>query len=292
MKALIFGVSGQDGFFLANLLKNNGIEVIGTSRSQGTYKGDVGDYEFSESLIKTYKPDFIFHLAANSSTRHDTLFENHQTICNGTLNILEAAKLHSPKSKIFLSGSAMQFENQGLPINEQTPFEASSPYSIARIQSVYAGRYYRKTLGLTVYIGYFFNHDSERRTERHVNQKVVSAVKRIANGSSELLELGNIDVKKEFNYAGDIAKAIWTLVNQNSTYEVIIGSGKAYSIRDWTDYCFKTINKNWEDYVTIQQGFTPEYKILVSNPAQLLALGWKPEVDFHQLADIMLNNPD
>jgi len=249
VNALIVGVNGQDGFYLSELLKKKGIVVIGLSRSNAGNTGSVSDISLIENLIKNHQPQYIFHLAANSTTRHDALFENHETISTGTLNILESVRLHCPQAKIFLSGSAMQFKNEGLPIDESTSFEASSPYSIARIQSVYAGRYFRKKFGLNVYVGYFFNHDSPLRSENHVNQKIVRAVQRISAGSNESLELGSIDVKKEFSFAGDIAEAIWLLVNQNKTYEAVIGSGKAYSIREWTAYCFKTVSLN---FITMQ----------------------------------------
>jgi GDPmannose 4,6-dehydratase len=287
-RALIFGVSGQDGFFLSELLRIKNIEVVGVSRSGGEIVGCVSDYGFVEAIIKHHQPDYIFHLAANSTTRHDALFENHQTISTGTLNILESARLHCPGAKVFLSGSAMQFKNDGLPIDENSQFEASSPYSVARIQSVYAGRYYRSAFGLQVYAGYFFNHDSPHRSEKHVNQKIVGAVQRIAAGSQEKLELGNIDVRKEFSYAGDVVEAVWLLVNQDQIYEAIIGSGKAYSIREWTEYCFKKINKNSEDFLLIKEGFVPEYQILVSNPMMIRNIGWQPKVDIYQLADMMM----
>ena len=289
MKALIFGISGQDGFYLSELLQTINIEVLGVSRSQGDWiKGDVADFAFVEALIKTHQPNYIFHFAANSTTHHSALFNNHKAISTGTLNILECVRLHCPAAKVFLSGSAMQFKNEGLPIDEQTPFEASSPYSIARIQSVYAGRYYRSAFGLLVYFGYFFNHDSPLRSERHVNQKIVSSVKRIANGSTEKLELGNIDVKKEFNYAGDVVEAVWTLVNQDTVFEAIIGSGDAHSIQEWVECCFKKINKNWEDYVITNHDFIPDYKILVSNPELIRSIGWQPKVDFYKLVDITM----
>ena len=288
MRAIIFGANGQDGVLLGELLKEKNIEVLGVSRSTGSCRGDVADYLFVEALCKKHKPDYIFHFAANSSTRHEALFDNHQAISTGTLNILESARLHCPNAKIYLSASAMQFKNIGEPIDEQTQFEASSPYSIARIQSVYAGRYYRATFSMAVYCGYLFNHDSPLRSERHVNQKVVSAVKRIANGSNEKLELGNIDVKKEFNYAGDVVDAIWMLVNQNSIFEVAIGCGEVHSIREWLEYCFKKINRNWEAFVIINPNYRAEYEILISNPTLLLSLAWKPKVGFHQLADMML----
>ncbi len=292
MKALIFGISGQDGHYLSELLRNKNIEVIGVSRSHGDSKGDVADYSFVESIIKHHRPNYIFHFAANSTTHHSALFDNHKAISTGTLNILECVRLHCPTVRVFLSGSAMQFKNEGIPIDEQTPFEASSPYSVARIQSVYAGRYYRSAFGLKVYVGYFFNHDSPLRSEKHVNQKIVSSVKRIANGSTEKLELGNIDVKKEFNYAGDVVEAVWTLINQETVFEAIIGSGEAHSIKEWVEYCFKKINRNWEDYVIIYHDFTPDYKILVSNPELIRSIGWQPKVDFYKLADIMMEYND
>jgi GDPmannose 4,6-dehydratase len=291
MKALIFGIAGQDGYYLNQLLINNNIEVIGVSNFVDQWiKGDVGNYVFVEELVKQHQPDYIFHFAALSTTQHYALFDNHNAISTGTLNILECVKKHSPKSKVFLSGSAMQFKNEGFPIDEQTSFDASSPYSVARIHSIYAGRYYRQAFGIKVYVGYFFNHDSPLRTEQHVNKKITAAVNRIANGSNEKLELGNVEVQKEFNYAGDIVEAIWILVNQSGIFEAVIGSGKTYSIKDWTEHCFKKINRNWQDFVFVKEDFIPEYKILVSNPALIESLGWQPKVDFYQLADMMMSN--
>lgn len=289
MKAVIFGVNGQDGHYLSQLLINNGIEVIGVSRSGDLWlKGDISDYALVEELIKTHKPDFVFHFAAISTTQHKGVFDNHKAIVTGTLNVLEAVKNHSPASRIFLSGSAMQFINNEIPINEETPFEASSFYSVARIQSVYAGRYYRDRFGLKVYIGYFFNHDSPLRTEYHVNKKIIAAVKRIASGSNERLELGNITVRKEFSFAGDIVKAVWLMVNQELIFEAVIGSGNAYSIKEWTEQCFLKIDKNWEEFIDIKTGFTPEYTLLVSDPSRIKSLGWRPEVDLYKLVDLMM----
>ena len=288
MRAIIFGANGQDGFYLNELLQKEGIAVEKVSRSGNNIIGDVSDFSFVESIIKSTKPDYIFHLAANSTTRHDVLFENHQSISTGTFNILEAVKLHSPSSKVFLSGSAVQFENNGTPIDESTPFAPLSPYAVSRIQSVYAGRYYRNSFGIEVYVGYFFNHDSPLRTERHVNQKIAYVAKRIAQGKDEKFEIGNIDVKKEFNYAGDTVEAVWTLVNQSNIFEAVIGSGIAYSIKDWLDYCFGKVGKDWREYVTINKNFKPEYEILVSNPSLIMSLGWTPNVDISQLADMML----
>lgn len=287
MKAIIFGASGQDGFYLSALLRRQEIKVIAASRSQGAITGDVADGNFVENLIKIEQPDYVFHLAANSTTRHDALFENHQAISTGTLNILEAVYKFSPKTKVFLSGSALQFENKNLPIDENTPFAALSPYAVSRIQSVYAGRYYR-SLGVKVYVGYFFNHDSPRRAAPHINRKIVDAAKRIAAGSREKIELGDITVRKEFNFAGDIVKAVSVLVSQNEVFETVIGGGKVFSIEDWLELCFASINKNWRDYVIIKSGFKPEYEILQSNPALIKSLGWLPEVEIDELAAMMM----
>ncbi|MBI4428609.1 MAG: GDP-mannose 4,6-dehydratase [Ignavibacteriales bacterium] len=287
MKAMIFGSNGQDGHYLSKVLERENMNLLRISRKGDALQGDVGDYRFVEEQIKAFQPSHIFHLAASSTTQHHVLFENHRTICNGTLNILEAVRQFCPDAKVFLAGSAMQFKNNGQPINEETPFEGSSPYAVSRIHSVYSARYYREKYGLKVYVGYFFNHDSPLRTEQHVNQKIVNAVKRIHAGSGEKLELGNIDVRKEFNFAGDVVEAVWILVRQNTIFEAIIGSGKAYRIRDWVEYCFRKTGKDWRQYVVVQNGFIPEYDVLVSDPKLIKSLGW---VQFQQLADVMMSD--
>ena len=287
--ALIFGANGQDGRYLKQLLEKEGQHVDCISRTGENIIGDIRDYNFVEEQIKKKQPRYVFNFAALSSVKHSALFENHQTICTGTLNILESARLHCPDAKIFISGSALQFKNVGNPIDEQAEFDASSPYSVARIQSVYAARYFRDAFGMQIYVGYFFHHDSPVRQELHMSQKIVQAVKRINSGSSEKLEVGNIDIKKEFNYAGDTVEAVWILVNQTDVYEAVIGCGEAHSLKEWVEYCFGKINKNWKEYVVSKENFVPEFDILVSNPKLIKSLRWKPKVNFHQLADIMMS---
>ncbi len=290
MNAIIFGINSQDGIFLKILLEKNGIQVIGVSRtsSHKWIVGDVSGLKCVESVIKEYKPDYIFHFSAISSTRHDTLFDNFKAISLGTLNILESARIHVPQTRVYLCGSAMQFKNNGIPIDENTPFEASSPYSIARIQSVYAGRYYRNKFKMRVYVGYLFNHDSEFRNEHHINKKITSAVLRISSGSLENLEIGDIEVKKEFNYAGDIVDAIWILVNQDKIFETVIGSGIIYSIKDWIEYCFEKVGLDWHKYIVHNVHFKAEYSVLKCNPALIKSLGWEPKINFFELADKMM----
>ncbi len=288
MKAIIFGINGQDGYYLNEICQMKHIDVIGISRSQGNWiQGDVSNFNFVENFIKKEIPDYIIHVAANSTTKHDALFENHETISTGTLNILEAVKRHSPESRVFITGSGVQFENNGRPISETDNFEAKSPYSVARIQSVYAARYFR-SLGIRVYVGYLFHHESPLRHGSHVSKIITNTVKRIANGSDEKITLGDISVKKEWAYAGDIAEGIFSLIRQDKIFEACIGTGKAYSIQDWLEICFDSINKNWQEFVNIRESFVPEYKILVSDPSIINSTGWQPKISFENLSDMML----
>jgi GDPmannose 4,6-dehydratase len=290
MKALIFGANGQDGFYLYKLCEDLEIDVIGISRSGYWHHGDVSNYEQVKESISYNTPDYIFHLAANSSTNHKYLFDNHATISTGTINILEAAYKYSPRSKIFITGSGLQFENNGEPISENETFLATSPYALARIQSVYAARYYQ-SLGLSVYIGYLFHHESPLRTSNHVSKMITLAAQRIANGSNEIIEIGDIHTEKEWTFAGDIVEGIFTLVKQDNIFEATIGSGFTYPIKDWLEQCFNHIGKDWHKYVKYIDGFTPEYKRLVSDPKTINSLGWFPKVDLPELASMMMRNP-
>ena len=287
MKAIIFGAGGQDGHYLSALLQQKNCEVIGVSRRGDFLRTDITDYASVEDLIREHKPAFVFHLAANSTTSHSAMFENHATIATGTLNILEAVKNNLPSTKVFISGSGLQFSNNNKPIKESDPFEARDAYSVSRIESVYAARYFR-SLGIKAYVGYFFNHDSPLRTERHMTKKIAEAAKRIAAGSNEKIAIGDVEAIKEYTYAGDIVKGILTLIEQDEIVEANISSGKGYSIKQWLEQCFSIVNKNWNDYVTVNPEFVPDYKQLVSDPSVILSLGWKPEMSFEELAQLMM----
>ena len=289
MKAIIFGISGQDGQYLSNLLRSHGLTVIGVDRSGLYHTIDLTDLNMVSAFISEIQPTFIFHFAADSTTRHEAWKHNHDTISTGTLNILESVYRHSRETKVFLSGSGLQFVNTGKPISAFDPFEASSMYSVSRIHTTYAARYYRK-LGLKIYIGYFFNHDSPLRPERHINKLITSTINRIADGSTETLEIGSLTVKKEFGYAGDIVKAVWTLVNQEQQFEATIGTGEAYSIQQWIECCCRLKGVEWQDHVKQKTGFKAEYEILVSDPTTIFQLGWRPEVSMEGLAQMMLES--
>ena len=285
--ALIFGANGQDGYYLGRLCHERGIESFGISRSGEGINGDVSDFSQVEKFIQKHCPSHVFHLAANSTTQHSAMFENHKTISTGTLNILEAVRLHVPQARVFITGSGIQFRNSGQPISENDPFEATNPYSVARIQSVYAARYFR-SLGLNVYVGYLFHHESPMRKPGHVSQMIASAVKRIADGSGEKIEIGDLSVEKEWTFAGDIAAGILTLIEQSGVHEAVIGSGTSYTIQNWMEICFELIGKDWRKHLQLKEEFYPEFKSLVSNPQTINTLGWKPRIDINELARMMV----
>ncbi|HTL10412.1 MAG TPA: GDP-mannose 4,6-dehydratase [Chitinophagaceae bacterium] len=285
-KAIIIGSRGQDGRYLQSLLEERSFEVIAVDRAVGSATSAINHFEEICAIIRLHQPAYIFHLAANSTTSHTAWQENHDTISTGSLYVLEAIKLYSPDTKLFLSGSGLQFKNEGHPIKETDPFDAGSIYAVSRIHTVYAARYYR-SLGLKVYIGYFFNHDSPYRTERHINRKILSAVQRIAKGSAEKILVGDLSVQKEFGFAGDIVKAIMTLVEQDTVYEAVIGTGVAHSIEEWISICCTLYGLQWQEHVQSNPGFRAEYKILVADPHTIFSLGWEPLVGIHQLAKLM-----
>ncbi|MFN8289572.1 MAG: GDP-mannose 4,6-dehydratase [Chitinophagaceae bacterium] len=290
-KAIIFGINGQDGYYLERILTADGIEVTGVSRSgENWLKGDVGDRDFIGQLIRELKPDFIFHLAAHSRINHELLFEHQRTIADGTLHILESVYQHSKESRVFITGSGLQFRNTGEPISERSPFEARDAYSLARIQSVYVARYYR-TLGIKTYVGYLFHHDSPLRGNSHLNKKIADAALAAGRGAAIPLSIGDVLVEKEFGFAGDIAGGIYHLVNQDHFSEACVGTGKAYAIEQWLELCFGLAGKNWKDYVTRQDNFLPGFRRMVSDPSLLQSSGWSARVSIEQLAEMMMKTP-
>jgi len=288
MRAIIFGANGQDGQYLSRLLDQNKIEWIGISRAGGSIATNLSNYTEVSGLIDKYRPAFVFHFAANSTTNHSAWQENHDAISTGTLNILEALREFCPSTRVFITGSGLQFQNLNKPIKESDPFEGKSSYAVSRIHSVYAARYYRM-MGLKTYVGYLFNHDSPLRGNEHINKKIADAARRIKQGSRETLVVGDLSVKKEFGFAGDIVKAVWTLITQDNVWEATIGTGKAYPIEAWADNCFSLCGLNWRDHVQQAENFKREYDILVSNPTTIFSLGWHPETSIEELAKMMMS---
>jgi GDPmannose 4,6-dehydratase len=288
VKVLIFGANGQDGYYLSKCCRERQIDVVGVSRSGPWVHGDVASYEIVEELIRNHHPEMVFHLAAASTTRHDAICEHNATIGSGTINILESVKRWVPGCKVFITGSGLQFINNGEPISEKDPFDHSSAYVAVRNYSVYLARYFR-SMGIRTYIGYLFHHESPLRGEDHVCQKITRAVRRIVEGSEEILELGDVSVRKEWTFAKDVAEGIMTFIGQDQVFEATIGSGRAYSIASWLEECFKLINKNWKCHVKENRDFKTEYQVLVSNPATINSLGWSATTPINELARIMVN---
>jgi GDPmannose 4,6-dehydratase len=288
VKALVFGANGQDGHYLAEALQSRAVEVVGFSRSGDWPRADVSKAAEVESAIARLQPDLVFHLAARSTTRHEALFENHETISTGTLNVLESVQKHCPAARVFIAGSGVQFKNTGSPIDEETPFEASSAYAVARIQSVYAARYYRSR-GLRTYVGYLFHHESPRRGPTHLSRLIALAAQQIGDGRRAApIEIGDPSVVKEWTFAGDTVHAILTLVDQQSVFEAVIGTGEGHSVEDWLERCFSAVGRSWRDHVVITPGFRPEYQSLLSRPTRIMSLGWRPQVRFEELATMMV----
>ena len=287
-KAIIFGASGQDGIYMAQLCTAKQIQPICVARSAGfDYVGNVSDREFTTDLIQKYQPDFIFHLAANSTTRHEALFENHETISTGTLNILEAVKNYAPHSKVLITGSGVQFKNVGEPISENTEFEAANAYAIARIQSVYAARYFRRQ-GIQAYVAYLFHHESPYRHPHHVSKMITSKIKNILAGKADNITIGDASVQKEWAFAKDIVEGIFTLVSQDQVFEATIGTGITHSIMDFLVACFQQARLPLAEHVTFLDNFKSEYPKLVSNPATIHNLGWQARTTLPELVQILL----
>jgi len=286
-KALVFGANGQDGPYLIECLRGRGVEALGYSRSGPWARLDVAERAAVAAVVAAERPDCVFQLAARSTTRHEALYDNHAAISTGCLNVLEAVRAHAPAARVFIPGSGVQFRNAGLPIDEDAPFEASSAYAVARIQSVYAARYYR-TLGIRTYVGYLFHHESPRRGPGHLSGVIARAARRIAGGDSETLEIGDPAVVKEWTFAGDAMEAVVTLVSQDDATEAVIGSGEGHSVEAWLETCFASVGLAWRDHVRVKPGFRAEYPRLVSRPARLLSLGWRPRVGFEALAALMM----
>jgi GDPmannose 4,6-dehydratase len=287
VNALVFGANGQDGPYLIEALRGRGVEATGFSRAGPWSRLDVADRDAVAAVVASTRPDYIFQLAARSTTRHEALYENHAAISTGCLNVLEAVRAHAPRARVFIAGSAVQFRNVGEPIDEEAPFEASSAYAVARIQSVYAARYFR-SLGIKAYVGYLFHHESPRRGTGHLSALIAQAARRIAGGSGETLEIGDPTVVKEWTFAGDAMEAALTLTSQEDIFEAVIGTGEGHSVEEWLETCFSRVGLAWRDHVGIKSGFRAEYPRLVSRPTRLLALGWRARVGFGELAAMMM----
>jgi GDPmannose 4,6-dehydratase len=292
-KAIIFGANGQDGHYLSELCDRQGCDVTRVSRSKhagtGYVRGDVAIQGEVWWLIDQLRPDLIFHLAANSTTDANALPENHRTIGDGTLNILRTVHQVSPQTKVFLAGSCLQLLNDGRPMSEENQLVAGSGYAAVRNYSMFLGRYYR-SLGLKVYFGFLFHHESPFRKDRHVSRIIAGAARKAAAGDAVMLEMDDLQACREWTFAGDTVEAIWKLVNQERVFEACIGTGHPRTVAEFAHACFDAVGLNWTDHVTERPDMVNgrRAKQISANPGLIRSIGWQPRTRIQDLAEMMV----
>jgi GDPmannose 4,6-dehydratase len=279
LKALIFGISGQDGTYLSKLLLKKNYKVFGTSRdAKAKYQNknlakikiasvDITDYKSVFNQINTIKPDEIYNLAGQTSVAlsynqpHDTI----KSILVATINILEAIRYVDPTIRFFNASSSDCFGDTGEnAANEQTPFKPCSPYGVAKTAAHLIVRNYRESYKLYASSGIIFNHESPIRSESFVTQKIVFSAARIYSGSKERLKLGNLNIKRDWGWAPDYVNAIWRIIQQPKADEFIIATGKTISLEEFVNKIFIFFGLNWKDYVDIDNSLLRPSDINVS----------------------------
>ncbi len=280
IQAIITGSNGQDGFYLAELLRHYQVEPV-LVHSQSAI--NLADARTVHDLVESVKPDYIFHLAAKSSVDHAYGSTNHDLLATGTHHLLEAVRRINPSCRVFLAGSAYQFVNQGEPIRETDVWETRSVYSAARGYGNLLARAYRH-LGMMVYFGYFFHHESPRRGQRHISQRIATAAR-----EGKPVEIGNTEVVKEWTWAGDAVNAVWSLVNQETIWEANIGTGIGHSIAEFAQACYALRGLDYQNFVLPRADFQPEYSKLICDPERIFSTGWRPHHNLQYLAEQMVN---
>lgn len=270
--ALICGVSGQDGSYLAQLLLQKGYAVFGTSRDvQGSSFPNLQKLGIKEQIsyismvpedfrsvlvaLRKSNPDEIYYLAGQSSVglSFEQPAETIQSITLGTLNILEGCRMMEEKGKpmkIYHAGSGECFgDTHGDSANEKTPFYPMSPYAVAKTSAYWLVNNYRDAYGLFACTGILFNHESSLRPERFVTQKIIRAVKRIADGSKEKLKLGRLDIARDWGWAPEYVEAMWLMLQQDMPQDFVIATGTTITLEEFVKTAFEQANLNWKDYV-------------------------------------------
>lgn len=297
-QALIFGVSGQDGAYLAQLLLQKGYRVAGTSRDAQmasfaslaalgigeqveVHSVTLTDFRSVLTVLAKVKPDEIYHLAGQSSVglSFDQPVETFMSIGVGTLNLLEAVRfLGAPARLYHASSSDCYGDTGGEPATELTPFAPRSPYAVAKAAAHFEVANYREAYKLFACNGILFNHESPLRPKRFVTRKIVAAAARIAAGSGETLHLGNIDVARDWGNAREYVEAMWLMLQQDAPEDFVIATGQTITLRQFVAEAFAALGLDWQDHVKVDSTLFRPADIAVSraNPAKAAqALGWK-----------------
>ena len=272
-RALICGVSGQDGAYLSQLLLSKGYEVWGTSRDAQmtsftslhqlkiadqvkTLSMSLTDFRSVLQVISKVQPNEIYNLAGQSSVglSFDQPVDTFETITLGAINLLESIRFINPKIRFYNAGSSECFGDTGKNFaDENTAFRPTSPYAIAKSAATWQVSLYRKAYGLYAVTGILFNHESPLRPERFVTKKIVATACRIANGSSEKLELGNIDIRRDWGWAPEYVEAMWRMLKIDEPNDFIISTGQTQSLRDFLKTAFEAVDLDWQKYTIINK---------------------------------------
>ncbi|MEQ8380832.1 MAG: GDP-mannose 4,6-dehydratase [Coleofasciculus sp. A1-SPW-01] len=310
-KALICGISGQDGAYLAKLLLNEGYSVCGTSRDaqmssfQNLVRLGIRDQVKLESaaltdfrsvlqVLKKNQPDEVYNLAGQSSVglSFEQPVETLESISIGTLNLLEAIRFTGEPIKFYNAGSSECFGDIGTEAaDETTPFRPRSPYAVAKSAAFWQVANYREAYGLFACSGILFNHESPLRPQRFVTQKIVAAVSRIAQGSQEKLYLGNVDIKRDWGWAPEYVEAMYKILQQEEPDDYVIATGESYTLEEFVVAAFDSIGLNWQDYVITDRSLFRPTDLAISrgNPAKAREkLGWQAQYKMPDIVRMMV----
>ena len=307
--ALISGVTGQDGSYLAELLLSKGYRVFGVVRRSSTtpyeriahiidkiefVSADLLDQHSLVDAMETAKPDEIYNIAAQSfvQTSWTQPVLTGEFTALGVTRMLEAMRKAAPKARFYQASSSEQFGKvAAVPQDETTPFYPRSPYGVAKVYGHWITVNYRESLGMFAVSGILFNHESPRRGLEFVTRKITDAVARIHLGQAKELLLGNLEARRDWGFAGDYVEAMWLMLQQSAPEDFVIGTGVTSSVRDFCELAFKAVGKDYRDYVKQDARFfrPAEVDHLVANPARARKeLGWKPKVHLEQLVTMMV----
>ena len=297
--ALIIGVSGQDGGYLANFLLEKGYEVYGSSRDHevATFSNlaelgikdrihlmsmTLADFRSVVTTLQTAHPDEIYNLAGQSSVGLSFRYpvETFESISVGTINILECLRLFRHPAKLYNACSSEVFGNTSEPASETTPFRPRSPYATAKAAAHYAVANYREAYDLFACSGLLFNHESPLRPARFVTRKIVAGAVQIANGSDRRLQLGNLDVQRDWGWAPEYVENMWLMLQQEQPDDYVIATGSTYSLRDFVKQAFEAAGLNWEDHVDVDASLLrpTDVEYSVGNPVKAeKQLHWKAQ---------------